>query len=150
MYVPPQALKCTCDSCSEGNCRIDLKGKAKDVHVVNLDCLKKATKAKGQIADCAILGKERGMFAIVELKGGQNIVIDKLVEQIQAGVDIIDSLSQDQPLEDFYPILMYKGKDPITALRGKLIRVRGIQRKVITSKCGSRLSKVPGLNRNFK
>ena len=143
MYVPPQSLGCICDSCSAGNCSIDLKGKAKDVHVVNLDCLKNATKTKGQITDCAILGRQRGVFAVVELKGGQNIVINKLVEQIQAGVNLMDSLSQDQHVEEFYPILMYRGKDPATALRDKLVEIRGLKRRVIPLECGSLLSKVP-------
>ena len=116
MYVPPQALDCTCASCSEGNCSIDLAGTINYVHVLNLDCLKSVTHRKGRISDCAILWRERGIFAIVELKGGrQDAVIDRLVKQIQSGLDIIDSLAPDQHLEDFYPILMYRGEDPTTA-----------------------------------
>ncbi len=115
--------------------------------MVNLDCLRKATKSKGRIADCAILWRGRGVFAIVELKGGQNIVIGKLVEQIQEGVNIIDRLAQDERVEDFYPILMYRGKDPTTALRGNLVEIRGLKRKVIPLKCGAPLNAIPGLKR---
>ena len=113
------------------------------VHILNLDCLKKATKREGRISDCAILWKERGVFAVVELKGGQNAVIDRLVEQIQKGVNSIDSLAQDQHLEDFYPVLMYEGKDPTAALRDKRVKIRGIQRRVIPLKCGSQLTAIP-------
>ena len=72
-------------------------------------------------------------------------MIDRLVEQIQEGVNSIDSLTQDQHLEDFYPVLMYKGKDPTAALRGKTVKIRGIRRTVIPLECGSRLSAIPGL-----
>ena len=146
MYVPPQALNCRCDSCSEGDCSIDLTGMARNVDILNLDCLKNVTRRKGRISDCAILWRERGIFAIVELKGGRDLVIDRLVEQIQEGVNSIDSLAQDQHLEDFYPILMYKGRDPTTALRGKLVEIRGIKRKVIPLECGARLSAIPGIS----
>ena len=145
MDVPPQALNCRCDSCSEGGCSIDLTGTARNVHVLNLDCLKNVTRRVGRTADCAILWKERGVFAIVELKGGQNTVIDRLVEQIQEGVNSIDSLTQDQRLEDFYPVLMYKGKDPTAALRDKRVKIRGIERRVIPLECGSRLTAIPSL-----
>ena len=145
MYVPPQALNCIRDSCSEGRCSIDLTGAAQYVHVLSLDCLRQATRRGGRIADCAILWKERGVFAVVELKGGQNTVIDRLVEQIQEGVNSIDSLTQDQQLEDFYPILMYRGRDPTTALRGKRVEIRGIKRRVILLECGALLSAIPGL-----
>ena len=145
MYVPPQALNCTCDSCSEGGCSIDLTGTSNYVHVLNLDCLKNVTRREGRTSDCAILWRERGVFAIVELKGGQNTVIDRLVEQIQEGVNSMDSLAQDQHLEDFYPILMYNGRDPTTALRDKIVEIRGIRRRVIPLECGSRLSAIPGL-----
>ena len=73
------------------------------------------------------------------------MVIDRLVKQIQAGVDIIDSLGEDQHFEDFYPILMYRGRDPTKALRGKVVETRGIKRRVIFLKCGARLSEIPGL-----
>ena len=145
MYVPPQALNCIRDSCGEAGCRVDLIGATQYVHVLNLDCLRQATRRRGRIADCAILWKESGVFAIVELKGGQDTIIDRLVEQIQEGVNSIDSLTQDQHLEDFYPILMYKGRDPTAALRGKIVEIQGIKRRVIPLECGSRLSAIPSL-----
>ena len=145
MYVPPQALNCESDSCSEAGCGVDLTGAARYVHVLNLDCLRQTTRRSGRIADCAILWKERGVFAIVELKGGQDTIIDRLVEQIQEGVNSIDSLTEEQHLEDFYPILMYKGRDPTAALRGKIVEIQGIKRRVIPLECGSRLSAIPGL-----
>ena len=146
MYIPPQALSCQCESCCEGNCSINLGGRAKTIRVLNLDCLKTATKEKGRISDCAILWREKEIFTIVELKGGQNkVTIDKAVEQIQAGVNLIDSLTKDQHVADFFPVLMYRGPDPTKALHGKLVVCRGIKRKVIPRKCGAKLSSIPGL-----
>ena len=81
----------------------------------------------------------------MELKGGQNTVIDRVVEQIQAGVDIIDSLVTEQDVKDICPILMYKGKDPTTALQGKSVVWRGIKRSVIPRKCGESLGTIKGL-----
>ena len=144
MYVPPQAIQCQCDSCCEGDCSISLIGKAKAIHIVDLDCLKRATKRQGRMSDCAIFWKAKNFFAVVELKGGQTkITIDKAVEQIQAGVDLVDGLTKDQHIADFFPILMYRGPDPTRALGGKLIECRGIKRKVIARKCGEKLSSIP-------
>ena len=146
MYIPPQALSCESKSCCEGNCSIDLVGKSKAVRILNLDRLKKVTKKTGRISDCAILWMEKDIFTIVELKGGQSkVTIDKAVEQIQAGANLIDSLTKDQHIADFFPVLMYQGPDPTKALGGKIVECRGIKRKVIPRKCGEKISTIPGL-----
>ena len=148
MYVPPQALRCIRDSCSEGNCSIDLTGRKKALHVLNLDCLSKVMRHKGRISDCAILWKEKELFAVVELKGGQSAIDAKrVVEQIQAGVRMVDDLAHDQHVADFYPILMYGGPDPTRTLRDRLIEFRGQKRHVIPMECGSLLTGIPGLER---
>ena len=118
VYVPPQALGCICDACCEGRCHIDLTGRTKVVHVLNLNCVKNAARRKGRISDCAILWKGREIFAVVELKGGDTAVkIDIAVQQIQAGVRAMGDLVWDQHVTDFYPILMYRGRDPTRALQ---------------------------------
>lgn len=148
MYVPPQALCCICDSCSEGDCSIDLTGRTNAIHVLNLDCVREATRCTGRIADCAILWRDKALFAIVELKGGQNAVrANIVVQQIQAGVCLIDRLASDQHVADFYPILMYRGPDPTRTLREQLIEFRGQKRHIIPMECGSRLTSFRGLER---
>lgn len=127
---------------------MDLTGRAKAVHVLNLDCVRAAVKRTGRIADCAILWKDRGLFAIVELKGGRNAVDASLVaQQIQSGVDVVGSLVNDQHVSDFYPILMYRGPKPSRNLRHRLIEFRGQKRHIILMACGSRLTGIRGLER---
>lgn len=146
MYVPPQALGCICEACCEGACHIDLTGRARVVHVLDLNCVKNAARRKGRISDCAILWKEKEIFAIVELKGGQSATnVNLVVLQIQAGVRMLDNLAKDQHVTDFYPILMYRGRDPTRSLRSRLVEFRGQKRRIIPMECGSRLSSIRGL-----
>ena len=143
MYVPPQALSCICSACSEGNCYIDLRGRSKITHVLNLTCLKGRMRRAGNIADCAILWKGRSIFSVIELKGGLSHVGASLVaKQIQAGVDLIAELICDQHVTDFFPILLYRGRDPTTSMRRKLIVFRGQKRRIIIRPCGTRLGSV--------
>ena len=144
MYVPPQALDAVCDSCSEEGCSLDFTGLTQSVKVVNLNRLQNTIRVPGERADCAVLWNEKQIFAIVELKGGQtDVTINKVVRQLQGSVNTLNSLISDQQVHDFYPILMYKGRDPTRSLRGKLIRFRGITRKIIPRECGEKLSSIP-------
>lgn len=144
MFVPSQALRAVCASCCENNCHLELAGLSRSVNVLDLNRLKQTLRIKGRISDCAVLWNEKQIFAIVELKGGQAaITIDRVVAQIQGGLDALDGITWDQHVHDFYPILMYHGKDPTPALRGQLVVFRGTKRRIIPKECGSRLSSVP-------
>tara|TARA_B100002003_G_scaffold232959_1_gene245358 strand:- start:836 stop:1282 length:447 start_codon:yes stop_codon:yes gene_type:complete len=82
---------------------------------------------------------------IDEFKGGHDISIQRLVEQIQGGCNAISDLLDGQTVEDFYPIRMYSGKrDPRRALQGKRVMFRGQPRRVMVAPCGSRLSTIVG------
>lgn len=141
MYVPPQALSARCDSCAEGNCYLDITRAAKAVNIINLNNLNKVLRRKGKRSDCAILWKSRNIFAVVELKGGQaGIPTEKVVEQLQESLDTIDSIVKDQHVIDYFPILLYRSKDPTTAFRGKRVRFRGQEKRIILGICGSRLN----------
>jgi hypothetical protein len=145
MYVPPQAVPCICTSCSESSVTLQLTGIDKNVDVINLDCLKEKTNQAGNIADCAILLKQRDMFAIVELKGGQDR--DKVERQVYGGLNIIDQLTHDQHLQDFFPIFIYKGRDPTTAFRSMRFELRGISRRIIPRRSDSQLVDILRTNR---
>lgn len=146
MFIPPELLDCECDSCCEGSCSIDLTGRTQDIYVLDLNCVKIRAQIPGRISDCAILWKNRQIFAVIELKGGHTQTnVKQVVDQIQAGIDAIASLTWDQHLHDFYPILMYRGPDPSRALRGKLVKFRGQKRRIIPRSCGSRLRDIPGI-----
>ncbi|MDP6071653.1 MAG: FAD binding domain-containing protein [SAR202 cluster bacterium] len=82
---------------------------------------------------------------IDEFKGGHDISIQRLVEQIQGGCNAISDLLDGQTVEDFHPIRMYSGKrDPRRALQGKRVMFRGQPRRVMVAPCGSRLSTIVG------
>ena len=136
-------MSCPCDTCCEGGCSIDLTGRSKIIHVLDLNCVQKKLRIGGEIADCAILWKEKNIFAIVELKGGlTKVSIDKVARQIQGGLNALNSVMFDQKVEDIFPIFMYAGRDPTSALKGKLVGIRGITRRIIPLKCGKRLSSI--------
>ena len=71
------------------------------------------------------------------------MTVKKIVHQIQGGLNMLNSITQDQRVHDFYPILMYRGKDPTRSLRGRTVSFRGIKRKIIPRECGAKLSSVP-------
>lgn len=143
MYVPPEALSAVCQQCSEGGCSLDLGGLAKSVDLIDLNQLKAKLRVSGSISDCAILWKNKQIFSIVELKGGQaKFPVAKVVEQIQLSLNLMDSIAADQHIHDFYPILMYRGPDPTRALNGKLVTFRGTPRRIIPRKCGEKLNSI--------
>ena len=120
-----------------------MRGRSKITHVLDLTCLKQRLRRPGNISDCAILWKSRNIFSIVELKGGFSHVGASLVaKQIQAGVDLIAELIWDQHVIDFFPILLYRGRDPTTSLRRELIVFRGQRQRIIIRACGTVLGSV--------
>ena len=146
MFIPPEFVDCECDSCCEGNCSIDLTGRTNDVHILNLNCVRSRGKLSGPIADCVILYKQLGVFAIVELKGGQTkAIVKEVVGQIQGGLDAMTTFAWDQHIKDFFPILMYKGPDPTSAFASSRVKFRGQLRRIIFRPCGSPVSGIKGL-----
>ena len=136
MYVPPMALQCVRAECAESGVSLGLAGMTSNVHTINLDCLKQVMRRPGAISDCAILLQNRGMFAVVELKGAQDR--SKVESQVEAGINMIDQMTQDQHLEEFFPIVIYTGRDPTAAFRGTQFEIRGIKRRIIPRFSGSR------------
>ena len=83
------------------------------------------------------------MLAAIELKGGRNIAIDRIVAQIQGGLNILDRVAQSQDVNDVLPILLYAGRrDPTSALSDKRVNFRGVKRRIIPKPCGSRLDDI--------
>ena len=98
------------------------------------------------MADCAILWKQKQIFAIVELKGGQTKAkVKEVVGQIQGGLDAISHFAWDQDIHDFFPILMYRGPDPTFAFEGSGVEFHGQRRRIIIRACASHISSIKGL-----
>ena len=109
-----------------------------------MNCLKRVFRQRGRICDCAVLWKDEGFIAAVELKGGRkNVNISQIVEQLQKGFDLLEQVTASQQVENFVPILLYRGRrDPTPALRDKRIRFRGNKRRIVARPCGSRLTSI--------
>ena len=83
------------------------------------------------------------MLAAIELKGGRNIAIDRIVAQIQGGLNILDRVAQNQDVNDVLPLLLYAGgRDPTPALSDKRVHFRGMKLRIIAKPCGSRLDDI--------
>ena len=135
-------LDCKREACVGGNCHADLKGLAGQIVVLDLDCVKMVTKHRGRICDYGVLWKNRNLVAAIELKGGTNLVINRLVEQLQGGLNALSELVGGQTVEAFYPILLFRGKIPVESLAGKRVKFRGTPRRIIAHPCGTRLSAI--------
>ena len=109
-----------------------------------MDNLKTALRLEGDICDCAVLWKERQTIAAIELKGGKaNVNVAKAVRQLQQGLNLLNKLLVDQPVGEFFPILLYDAnRDPTRALAGKLVEFRGEKRRIMAEPCGIRLAQI--------
>ena len=143
MYVPPSLLGCECCSCSEAGCSLDLTGLGSEIHILSMNRLKQAVRARGQICDCGILWVDRNRIAAVELKGGHSLNIAVLVRQLQGGLNLLDRVLDEQSVGEFIPILLYQGRrDPTAALAGRFVEFRGEKRRIVARKCGSKMSAI--------
>lgn len=119
---------------------------ASQVKVLSMNCVKSITKAKGRICDCGILWNEAPIIAVIELKGGKSDVnVNKSVKQLQSGLKVLDRQLSGQQVDDFFPILLYRGKrDPTPALSNRRVTFRQDSRRVIAKPCGTDLAAVVG------
>ena len=148
MNVPPTLLNCISTSCCEGDCGCAVSSLRAQVNILDMNCAKGVVKKRGRICDCGILWKVHPRFAVVELKGGRgDLDLAKLVEQLQGGLDLLEKQLVGQDVDDFFPILLYRGKnDPTAALRNRIVKFRTLTRNVIAKPCGTDLRKVIGLS----
>lgn len=145
MYVEGKYTNCECSDCEEEGCSLDLTGMVDQVQVLDMDCVKRASRRPGRICDCGILWRQDGLIAAVELKGGQaGLSTANLVEQIQEGLNALKEVVDGQHVSDFYPILLHRkvNLNIRRALNQKRYRVqfRNQPRYVIAGPCGSKIA----------
>ena len=142
MDIPANIRQCLCKDCSEGGCSLDLTGIADDVDVLWMDCLKRVLRFGGRICDCGVLWKAGGRIAAIELKGGQKSVsVERLVQQLQGGLNILKGILHGQRVSEVLPVLLYSGRrDPAPFLTKSRVRFRGQPRRIIVRPCGARLA----------
>ena len=105
--------------------------------MLSMNCLKRVLRFEGRICDCAVLWKNEGRVAAIELKGGQNANIRQLVEQLQGGLNLLDDLIKGQSVSEVMPILLYSGDREIdSALAKRRVTFRGDKRRIIIGPCG--------------
>ncbi len=117
--------------------------------LVMLDGLKyqRSHHYQGKLCDRIIFGQwARGDFVCaVEFKGGRNIDVDEALEQIQNGLNVASELLPGQTPDDWYPILLYRGRlkgAETTKLRARHVSFQAQRREsspVIKRDCGSSL-----------
>ena len=107
-----------------------------------MDCLKRALRPSGRICDCGVLWKAGGRIAAIELKGGQKSVpVERLVQQLQGGLNILEGILDGQPVSEVLPVLLYSGRrDPAPFLTKSRVRFRGQPRRIIVRPCGAKLA----------
>ncbi len=111
------------------------------ISVLSMNCVRRTLRAKGRTADFAVLSNSSRWVAMIELKGGQNLKIGQIVEQIQNGLDMLVNGLGDQIVDEFFPILVHHSdRDPRRTLSGRMITLRGTQRRIIVAECGDRLA----------
>ena len=152
MNVPTALLNCLSTSCCESECECPIGNLKSQVSILEMNCAKAVTNKKGRICDCGILWNNQPRFAVVELKGGvKDLDLNKLVNQIQGGLDLLDQYLTHQVVEDFFPILLYRGRrDPTAALNKKVVKFRTLTRNIIAKPCGTDLSTILGMRSRNK
>ena len=80
-------------------------------------------------------------MAAVELKGGQNLNVERMVDQLKGGTRLIGKVVDGQPINDYYPILLYSGERNLTsALTDVRISIQGLTRRIVVKPCGTELT----------
>ena len=121
-------------------------GMADQVAVLDMNRVKVVQGQPGDICDCGVLFNNEAIIAAVELKGGQNVGVAKLVKQIQGGLNALAKVVDRQHVSFFYPILMYRTRNAFDlrrALERHKVTFRNMSpRPIIPSRCGTRLSAI--------
>jgi hypothetical protein len=111
-----------------------------------IDCNKyQPNDLPGKIADCLFVeGAEPLQIAIAELKSG-GLDPERSVKQIQATLSIADEFLSECAVGVSLPVLVHgKGLHPddYRMLRRRKVKFRGLERIVVTARCGDSLSQL--------
>ena len=124
---------------------------ADQISVLDMNKVKGVQGRPGDTCDFGLLFNGEAIIAAVELKGGQNANVAKLVRQIQGGLNALAEVVDGQHVSFFYPILMYrtnKDLDLRIALEDHTVKFRNMApQPIIPSRCGTRLSEILNLER---
>ena len=138
---------CVTTNCRDGNCSLNLRGMTGDAMVIiNGTKYQEAHPGSGRLCDRIIISRERGGFVCaVELKGGKSQPeLTPIVEQVQSGLTLVDTLLPGYSPARWYPVLAFSGHmgpNYATALRSNKNRVmfRGERAEITRRDCGTQL-----------
>ena len=143
MDLPSNVTQCTCDTCEEGGCGLQLPRNLREqIEMVDLNCVKTRLGQAGDTADCGIVWKQKNWVAVVELKGGKNLKFSAIVNQLQGGLDALATLLDGQATGPILPILLYEGKDPTAGFDGYWVEFRGQRHRIRPYECGTSLATI--------
>ena len=142
MNIKEASARCACACCSDQGCKLLLKGLQSPYVILNLECLRDAERVGGHVCDRGVLlGDDKFTIVVIEFKGGQVHDLKLAIEQLQNGLHLLEGLV-DKPVQDVYPILVYRGQDPTPALVGRKVSFKSFQRSVTPFVCGSNLANI--------
>lgn len=137
---------CLTDSYTEPNCIIDVSG-LEDSHLatihgdLNQQC--RDHKVANRLCDRLIFGRHNGDFiCAAELKGGRNPEVPKAIQQIQGGLELARTILRNSTIEEWYPILFFRGKmrgNDLRAIQTRTVKYGGKSKLVDRVDCGASL-----------
>ena len=141
---------CIVTNCRDRNCRLGLRGlTAEQMVIINGTKHQMAHKIGGRLCDRLIISNEHGGFvSAVELKGGKTQPsLRSIVEQIQAGFNLAESLLGGRALDQWLPILAFSGHTGSitpTALRSKenSVTILGTRMAITKTRCETELASI--------
>ncbi len=136
---------CRSMKCNKDGCKVDLRGTPTNRLIIDMDC-----KALGMTnetrCDYLFVGEENKITWVVpiELKGGGVSSVTHVAKQLNGGAKLAEKLLLSGLKFQFVPVLAH-GRPIHRSLRSQLrkekIKLRGMEQKIKTIKCGDQLDK---------
>lgn len=142
--------------CKENDCSLNFAGADhSEFAVISGGKYQKAENLKEKLADCIVIGRAgRGFVCSIELKSGRLGHISEVVEQIQQGLSVAESILRELGVSpdtiEWHPVVLYgRGIKPVDMqkLRKSLVRFgsgNDSQRHIRWHKCDTPLSAILG------
>ena len=136
------------NSYSERGCRVNVAMDGVPLVTIGGSNYQKANPSyQGKLADRIIFGDLRGngFVCAVELKSGNIGHVSDLKDQLQGALDVASNLLENIPVLDWYPVVLHGRRISTTrlaAINKARVSFRGMQRRIITGRCGASLTEI--------
>ena len=137
---------CLTDSYVDQNCRIDTSGLDEpNLTTIHGDQNQRCPNhgVVTRLCDRLIFGRLNNDFiCAAELKGGRNPEVPKAISQIQGGLNLARSILGNRTVEQWYPLLFFRGRmkgNDLRTLQTRTVSYGGKRKLIDRIDCGSRL-----------